>query len=344
MAFLEEDIERCFEGGWSDGLPVVPPYARLVDPMVEQMGWHPTEVVGRLDSLGIEVRAEQLGAAAVMAGCKLAYAPVLRALAEALLDAQFNLGGVEVTTGGAAALVIVSGPAVARHEFEHEANALGSNARANATVGRFAAMVRYFCGRMGGALDAHGTIGHPGRLSFCIAEHPSTRWEPFHTQLGLPARASAVTIMATEGPNSVNNHYAMSGEAILETIADCIAQLGSTNYYWRGGGYLVVLPPEHLTLVARDYTRAGARSFLYERARRSTDELLRLGRLPVEPMASAEVVRGTLRSPVVDEAAITFIESGKEGGKFSAVIPGWVANRTTIKRIRESQEQHEAPE
>ena len=275
MPFPEDDIERCFEGGWSDGLPVIPPYARLVDPMVAGMGWRPTDVAGRIESLGIEVRAEQLGAAAVMAGCKREFAPLLRAVADALLDPAFNLSGVEVTTGGAATLVLVSGPAVERLGFEHETNALGANARANATVGRFAAMVRLFCGRMGGALEAHGTIGHPGRLSFCVAEHPTTTWGPFHTQLGLPVGASAVTLMATEGPNSVNNHYAMTGTAVLETIADCIGQLGSTNYYWRGGGYLVVLPPEHLELVARDYTRERARRFLFERSVRPTDELSR---------------------------------------------------------------------
>jgi hypothetical protein len=331
---LEEDIERCFDGGWSDGLPVVPPYARLVEPMVESMGWRPTTVAGVLKDLGIEVRAEQLGAAAVMAGCKREYAPVLRAVSEALLDPQFNLGGIEVTTGGAAALVIVSGPIVAQLEFEHEANALGANARANATIGRFAAMVRYFCGRMGGALEAHGTIGHPGRLSFCIAEHPETVWEPFHTQLGIAADASAVTIMATEGPNSVNNHYGMTGQTILDTIADCMAQFGTTNYYWRGGGYVVVLPPEHMALVSASYRRAEARRYLYEHAVRPTDDLIRLGRLPAEPMPRAKVQPGTLRSPVASEEDIRFIESGKAGGKFSAVIPGWVANRTTIKEIR----------
>lgn len=335
MAYLEEDIERCFEGGWTDGLPVIPPYARLVDPMVERMGWKPTEVVGEIAELDVEVRAEHLGAAAVMAGCKLEYAPVLRAVSEALLEPRFNLSGVEVTTGGASTLVIVSGPVVAQLGFEHEANALGANARANATVGRFAAMVRYFCGRMGGALEAHGTIGHPGRLSFCIAEHPMTTWPPFHTQVELPPGGSAVTLMATEGPNSVNNHYGETGESILETIADCIGQLGSTNYYWRGGGYVVVLAPEHMTLVSRDFTREAARRYLYEHAVRATDELTRVGRLPArDPMASAKVVPGLPRSPVEDERDITFLESGKPGGKFSAVIPGWVANRTTAKPVR----------
>ena len=102
-----------------------------------------------------------------------------------------------LTTGGAAALVIVSGPVVEELGFEHSSNALGANNRVNATVGRFAQMMRYFCGKGGGVLDSHGTIGHPGRISFCIAEHPKTEWGPFHTQYGFPADASVVSVMST---------------------------------------------------------------------------------------------------------------------------------------------------
>jgi hypothetical protein len=329
---LQEDIERCFEGGWTDGLPVIPPYKTLVDQMLDRMGWKPAEVVGQLQELGMEVRAEQLAATAVMAGCKPEYGRLLRALSEALLDPRFNISGVEVTTGGAATLVVVSGPVVSTLGFEHEANALGANVRANATIGRFAAMVRYFCGRLGGVLEAHGTIGHPGRLLFCIAEHPRTIWPRFHTQVGLPDECSAVTIMATEGPNSVNNHYGMSGSVILETIADVIASYGSTNWYWRQSGYLVVLPPEHMELVAREYTRDQARRFIYERAVQPTDELFRIGRLPPEPLPVMQVVPGTMRSPMTSEEQLTFIECGSPGGKFSAVIPRWVANRVAVAK------------
>jgi hypothetical protein len=67
-----------------------------------------------------------------------------------------------------------------------------ANNRANATVGRFAQMVRYFCGRGGGSLESHGTMGHPGRLGFCVAEHPDTVLAPFHTQFGLPAAVPVV--------------------------------------------------------------------------------------------------------------------------------------------------------
>jgi hypothetical protein len=319
-----EDMEQCFERGWSDGLPVVPPYGSLVDRMLGAMGWRHSEVVGAIAAQNIEIRAEHLAATAVMAGCRFEYGPLLRALSELLVAPEFNLSGVEVTTGGVAALVIVSGPVVEELGFEHEANALGANRRANATVGRYAQMVRYFCGRGGGALQSHGTIGHPGRLSYCLAEHPTTRWGPFHTQLGLPAGASAVSVMAAEGPNSVNNHYGDTAEAVLDTIADCLGHFGATNYYWHFGCSLVVLPPAHAELVAGTFTRDAARRYLFEHAVRSADELRRLGRLPATPREKSKVVYGVLRSPFDHEEQIHFVETGADGGRFSAVIPGWV--------------------
>jgi hypothetical protein len=336
---LTDDIERCFDDGWTDGLPVVPPYARLVNRMLEALGWTASDVVGAIEEMGVEVRAEQVAATAVMAGCKPEYGRVLRPLAEALLVPEFNLGGMAVTTGGASVLVVVSGPVVRELGFTHEANALGATARVNATVGRFAGMMRHFCGGLGGALQEFGTIGHPGRLSFCVAEHPTTVWGPFHTQLGLEPSGSAVTIMGTEGPSSVNNHYGDSGAKILETIADSIAQYGSTSYYWRGfgnprrSGYVVVLPPEHMTLVARELTRDAARRFLFERSVRSTDELARLGRIPRDPRPEFRVEPGAPRGPLGLEEQLTFVESGCPGGKFSAVIPGWIGNYTVSRRV-----------
>jgi len=340
-----DDIERCMSGGWSDGLPVVPPYGSLVEDMLAAMGWDYTEVVGSLPEQSIEVHASHAAAAAVMAGCRFEYGPLLRALTLALLDPVFNLTGVEVTTGGASATVIVSGPAVERYGFAHQANCLGANNRANATVGRFAQMVRYFCGRGGGSLESHGTMGHPGRLGFCVAEHPETVWTPFHTQFGLPAAASAVTVVSTEGPQSVNNHYAETGEAVLETIAATLANEGTTNFYWHTGGYLIVIGPEHMGLIAREFSRERARQFLYDHAVKPTGELARLGRIPRSPRRGSEVMPGTDRSPVASPDDLHFIESGGAGGKFSAVIPRWVGSRAYVCQpvISQSVEGRPAP-
>lgn len=326
------DIENCMENGWSDGLPVIPPYGSLVDPMLAAMGWRATDIVGEIADQSIKVRAEQAAATAVMAGCKAEYGPLLRALTLAALDPRFNLSGTEVTTGGVSVTVFVSGPIVADLGFEHEANALGANNRANATVGRFAQMLRLFCGKGGGMLKSHGTVGHPGRISFCVAEHPSTVWAPFHTQFGLPAEASAVTLMATEGPNSCNNHYAESGAAVLDTVADCMLHFGQTNWYYRSGGFVVVIPPDHMDLVRRDFGRNEARAYLYEHARRSTDDLIRVGRMAAKPLPYAAVEPGRPRSPVQGPEQISFIECGSPGGRFSAVIPRWVGSLHAVCR------------
>ncbi|MBK6677899.1 MAG: hypothetical protein IPG52_14160 [Rhodocyclaceae bacterium] len=329
---LVADIENCLENGWSDGLPVIPPYSGLVDEMLAAMGYAATDIIGEIADQQIQVRAEHAAATAVMAGCKTAYGPLLRELALAALDPRFNLSGTEVTTGGASVTVFVSGPVVAALGFEHEANALGANNRANATVGRYAQMLRHFCGRGGGVLKCHGTVGHPGRISFCVAEHPSTVWAPFHTQFGLPAASSAVTLMATEGPNSCNNHYAATGAAVLETIADCMAHYGQTNWYYRSGGFVVVLPPDHMDLIHREFNRDQARAYIHEKARRSTDELIRVGRIAQPPLPYAEVEPGQPRSPLKNLEQLQFIECGAAGGRFSAVIPRWVGSLHAICR------------
>lgn len=327
-----QDIENCMTNGWSDGLPVIPPYGSLVDEMLGALGWESHDVIGEIPSQSIVITAEKAAATAVMAGCKPDYGSLLRALTEGLLDPRLNLSGAEVTTGGAAILVTVSGPVVEQLGFEHETNALGANCRANATVGRYAQMMRYFCGRGGGVLQSHGTIGHPGRISFCIAEHPETEWGSFHTQYGLPENASAVTLVSAEGPNSCNNHYGTSGAQILDTIGDCLTHYGQTAWYYRSGGFVVVIAPDHMALVARDFTREAAVNYLYENARRSTDDLAGVGRIAKNPRDFAQVEPGALRSPLRNPEQLTFIECGAPGGRFSAVIPRWVGSTTAICR------------
>jgi len=333
VADLVEDIEKCYEQGWTDGLPVVPPYGSLVARMCEAMGWDSLTCVGRLEQLEVEVRAEQLAAAAVMAGCKPEYGRVLRALSEALFDPRFNISGVAVTTGGVGVLVIISGPIVDELGFHHGSNAFGCAERPNATIGRFANMVMRFCGNAGGLLEEFGTIGHPGRLSYLIAEHPRTVWGPYHTQYGVDSTESAVTIVSAEGPNSVNNHYGDTGEKILETIADCISHYGSTNFFYRRGGYVVMIAPEHMSLVSAEFSRGEARAYLYQRAVRETDELVRIGRIPKHPRVRKGVVPGKPRSPVNAPELFSFVESGGGSGKFSAVVPCWVSNRPAVRVI-----------
>ena len=80
-----EDIENCMNNGWTDGLPVIPPYGSLVDEMLDAMGWQGHDIIGEISSQNIVVRAEKAAATAVMAGCKPEYGSLLRTLTEGLL-------------------------------------------------------------------------------------------------------------------------------------------------------------------------------------------------------------------------------------------------------------------
>jgi hypothetical protein len=95
----------------------------------------------------------------------------------------------------------------------------------------------------------------------------------------------------------------------------------------------VVLPYEHLGLIAREYTRDEARTALFERAKRSTDELIAVGRMPANPHPHKAVVPGTMRSPMTTEEGISFVECGMSGGKFSAVIPRWAGSYYVVTSV-----------
>lgn len=324
-----DDIERCYAAGWSDGLPVVPPYRRKVDEMRDAMGFESnTELAGHFEDQKLEIKAEHVAAVAVMSGCLPEYGRVLRALTDAMFAPEYNLSGAEVTTGGAAVCVIVSGKIVSELNFNTGPNSVGgSNTRVNATIGRYANMGRHHFGTGGGVLEQHGSIGHPGRLGFLIAERQENRaWAPFHTQTGLPEDVSAVSIFSCEGPNSVNNHYGNTPRAILDTISDNFGNAGSTNYFWYIANYVVVVGPGHVETITKEgMTRDEVRTYLYENGRRPTDWLMEIGRIPPKDFReNSFIVPGTMRSPVKSEKQLFILEAGEAGGQFSAVIPGWV--------------------
>ena len=107
-----EAIERCYEMGWTDGLPVVPPTLQRVEEFMDVAGRPADEVLGSIPERRREVTVAKTAANAVMAGCLPEYFPVVLAATEAMLDPEFNLIAPSSSQGGAAVLVIVNGPVV----------------------------------------------------------------------------------------------------------------------------------------------------------------------------------------------------------------------------------------
>ena len=103
VANPEDAIEFCFQQGWSDGLPVVPPTEARVRAMLEAARLEPQQQVAFVAHRAVSVTAEKVAINAVMAGCLPAYMPVVVAAVEAIGDPRWSYHGPGTSTAGAGA-------------------------------------------------------------------------------------------------------------------------------------------------------------------------------------------------------------------------------------------------
>ena len=94
----EDLIEVCYQNGWTDGLPVVPPTPERVERMLSGTDRDPDELIAAVPPKWGRATVEKVAINAVMAGCKPSYLPLILTAVEAMTAEQFNLHGVQVTT------------------------------------------------------------------------------------------------------------------------------------------------------------------------------------------------------------------------------------------------------
>ena len=322
-----EAIERCYELGWTDGLPVVPPTQQRVEEFIERSGRSSNDVIGELPERRREITVSKVAANAVMAGCLPEYLPVVLAATEAMLDPLFNLVGPSSSMGGSAILTIVNGPVVKELNINSRNNLFGPGNRANATIGRAVRLILMnACAAIPGVFD-RSVIGHPGKFTYCIAEaETETHWTPLHVERGLDAQQSAVTVFAGESPRQVRS--VGRPEAILYAISDAASSLG-TNMSTSGSvgdtgtrvrqGQTVITISGNSELW-RDWTKNQVREYVYQRARRTVADLKNAQVLAgdVELGDESETV-----SLIPEQDDIFVVFAGGEESNMSSVIPSW---------------------
>ena len=182
----EAVFQLMLDGGWSDGLPVIPPTADRVSRMVEAAGREPSELIGYINPDGGAATVEKIAVNAVLAGCLPEYMPVLIAAVEAITEPEFNIHGLQTTTNPVAPLLIINGPVRNHIGVNSGRGCLGPGFRANATIGR---AVRLLLFNVGGGkpwstdMAVHGM---PGKFVFCMGENEEESvWEPLHVERGL---------------------------------------------------------------------------------------------------------------------------------------------------------------
>src|SRR5437870_11147580 len=245
---VADAIYFCFHQGWTDGLPVVPPTPDRVSAMLDAARLEAQQQVAFITNRAVSVTAEKVAINAVMAGCKPEYMPLVVAAVEGIGDPQWSYHGPGTSTGGAAVLMIVNGPIARALEINAGDNLFGPGWRSNLAIGRAVRLVmRNVCGSLPGLLD-RGTLGHPGKLSFVIAENEAeSPWTSLHVERGFRPEQSAVTVMAANGPHQFYNQLSNTAEGVLTTLADDMrisgGVMGQPNY-------AVVLAGEHMRTIA----------------------------------------------------------------------------------------------
>ena len=315
--------ELFHRNGWTDGLPIVPPTEARVAECLEWAHLVPDDVLGVEPVRARIITAEKVAINTVMAGCLAPYFPVVATAVQAMCDEAFLLHGCTSSTGGSAPLVVVNGPIRREIGMHATHNALANGSRANATIGRAIRLVLLnVLGCVPGGLD-RSTLGHPAKFTFCIAEDEEDgSWTPLAEERGVPAGASAVTVMACAPPRQVMNEWTTDPEEILETFA-AEMRANMLHYSVWPGNYALVVPKQlRELLVAAGWQKRDVREFVHRRARVQRSAWRAVGKARLAGDEDRELT--ALETP----NDLLVVAAGGPAGGFGAVVPPWFGNKS----------------
>ena len=321
----DDPHEVCYERGWSDGLPVVPPTDERIVRMLSGTRRKPDDVIGLVPPNLAPCTVEKVAINAVLAGCKPEYMPVLLAALEVALEPKFTLHGMTCSTCFSGPIVVVNGPIARTIGMNCGVNALGPGNRANATIGRaLNLVVRNVGGAIPGGID-RATLGGPHKIGLCFAEDESDpAWQPLAASRGVPRGRSAVTLFQGDAMQGFIDQRSRSAEELVRSLAMALFAVGHPKLC-EFTNAMLVLSPEHYAI----FRAAG-----WDRARLEAELRLALRRPGAELVQGAggvgEGISPARASDTVDKFwpdGLLVVRAGGEAGLFSAILAGWTGGR-----------------
>ncbi|MEJ2866317.1 hypothetical protein WCD74_00985 [Actinomycetospora sp. OC33-EN08] len=207
--------------GVGDGLPVVPPTVERWERMLDGVA-DPDAVVGLVPPLFGELTARAVAGCCVLAGCRPGVVPLVLTAAVAALEPEFNLLGVQTTTGTAAVGMIVAGPVVGTLGLSDATGMLGPGPHANGVVGRSLALTLATVGGVRVGETSMATTSQPARYGFCVAA---------------AGEVPTVTVLAISGTAEVVPRDDLAApDDVLAPLAEALGR--------SAGEQTLVIPPE----------------------------------------------------------------------------------------------------
>jgi len=318
-----DPIEACYDRGWSDGLPVVPPTPERVFAMLKGTRRAPQDVLGKIPPDYADCTVEKVAINAVLAGCKPEYLPVVLTAVEASLHPDFGLHGVLATTNFIGPVIMVNGPMARAIGMNARGNAFGQGNRANATIGRaLQLVVRNVGGGRPGEVD-RATLGNPGKYTFCFAEdEEGSAWESFAVERGFGKDTSTVTLFVGDGAAPIVDEISRTPESLARSYAACLRAAHHPKKVIDVAAFLVVTPEHARVFQDARWSKQRLKTELETLLQIPVRDLLRgahgieAGILP----SDAPDPDGTL--PKFRTGGLNIIRAGGSAGKFSAYISG----------------------
>lgn len=323
----EDEWEACFDRGWSDGLPLVPPTELRVIRMLAGTMRDPAEIIGDVPPDYAPCTIEKVAINAVMAGCKPEYLPVVIAAVEAALQDEFCMHGLLATTYFSGPMVVVNGPVAARIGMNAKGNALGQGNRANATIGRALQLViRNVGGGKPGGVD-RAALGNPGKYTFCFAEDEAgSCWESLAVERGFPKEVSTVTLFAADGVQGIVDQKSRTPESLCRSFAAGLRVASHPKMVLAADAFLVISPEHERVFRDAGWTKAQVKQRLGELLQIPGTELVR-GAGGIEEGVPESLKDKTL--PKFRDGGLNIVRAGGGAGLFSAIIAGWGASGST---------------
>ena len=322
----EDEHELCYDRGWSDGLPVVPPTPERILRMLQGTTRDPQEVVGSIPPNLAPCTVEKVAINAVMAGCKPEYMPVVLGCVETALEPEATLHGVLCSTCPCSPIVVVNGPVTKRIGMSSGINVLGSDNRANATIGRALNLfVRNVGGGTPGGID-RATLGNPGKIGLCFAEAESDAdWTPLHVARGCAPGSNAVTVFQGAGIQDFIDMRSRTPEELTASLAASLAVVGNVKLAEYCNAMLVLSPEHHAIYAEAGWSRDDIEDALHTALRRPGRDLVRgaggIGE-GIDPSRAEDMVDKFWR-----DHGLLVVRAGGQAGLHSAVIAGWPGGR-----------------
>jgi len=334
-----------YRNGWTDGFPIVPPTAEAVGEMLAGTDLARGHVLGTMVPGNAPVSIEKVAINAVMAGCRPTYLPVLIAAIEGILEPDFDLLGVQTSTGPHSPLLLINGPVRRDINVNCGSGALGHGWQANATIGR---ALRLVLNNIGGARIGDSdmtTLGMAENYTYCFGENEEQNpWAPLHVEEGFAREDSTVSVLGAYAPENISDHVGIKPEEILAVAADTVSKM--TRFHLLGMDHIIprdtilILCPEHAkSIVDAGWSKEDVRKFVFERAS-IPYEKLRAVRRHIDPSRLIQAPDGPRVPMFLNPDCLKVVVVGGPG-KHSAYINSGHTRRLITRKIVLPKNWHE---